>query len=44
VAMGVYVAVEYCRGGINRDQDIWLPMLQRALTACDDLDCANLWR
>lgn len=31
VAMGVYVAVEYCRGGINqRLAFVWLPMLQRA--------------
>lgn len=45
VAMGVYVATEYCRGGINeRWIDEWLAILQRALTACDDLDCAALWR
>ncbi len=45
VAMVVYIAVEFCRGGINEStQWIWLPMLQRALTACDDLDCAGLWR
>jgi hypothetical protein len=38
VPMGVYIAVEYCRGGVNeRWVDVWLPMLQRALTACDDL-------
>jgi hypothetical protein len=44
VAMVVYIAVEYCRGGINeRHIPVWLPMLQRALTACDDLDCAALW-
>lgn len=44
VAMVVYVAVEYCRGGINeRHIPVWLPMLQRALTACHDLDCAALW-
>ncbi len=44
-AMGVYVAVEYCRGGVNeRWVHTWLPMLQRALTACDDLDCRALWR
>jgi hypothetical protein len=43
--MVVYVAVEYCRGGINEPQiPVWLPMLQQALTACDDLDCAALWR
>lgn len=45
LAMGVYIAVEYCRGGINSSaQWVWLPMLQRVLTACDDLHCAELWR
>lgn len=44
VAMGVYVATEYCRGGVNeRWISAWLPMLQRALTACDDLACHALW-
>jgi hypothetical protein len=44
VAMCVYIAVEYCRGGINEaTQWVWLPMLQRALTACDDLNCRALW-
>lgn len=44
VAMGVYVATEYCRGGVNeRWIATWLPMLQRSLTACDDLDCNALW-
>lgn len=44
-AMGAYVAVEYCRGGVNmRWFDEWLTMLQRALTACDDLDCHALWQ
>lgn len=43
-AMGVYVAVEYCRGGVNeRWVSAWLPMLQRALTACDDLEAGALW-
>ncbi len=43
-AMGVYVAVEYCRGGVNERQlHYWLPKLQRALAACDDLDCQALW-
>jgi len=38
VAMCVYIATEYCRGGINEKwAHVWLPMLQRALTACDDL-------
>ena len=45
VAMGVYVATEYCRGGINeRWIHTWLAMLQRSLTACDDLDCSVLWQ
>jgi hypothetical protein len=45
VAMGVYIATEYCRGGVNeRWLHVWLPMLQRALRACDDLDCSALWR
>lgn len=44
VAMGIYVATGWCRGNFNsRGFDIWMPMLQRTLTAIDDLDCANLW-
>ncbi len=44
-AMGVYIATEYCRGGVNsRWVSVWLLMLQRALTACDDLECSLLWR
>ncbi len=44
VAMGVYIATEYCRGGVNeRWLPVWLPMLKRALTACDDLNCQSLW-
>ncbi|MEJ2212200.1 MAG: hypothetical protein P8129_24690 [Anaerolineae bacterium] len=44
VAMGVYVATEYCRGGINeRWISTWLPYLKRSLIACDDLDCYELW-
>jgi thiamine kinase-like enzyme len=44
VAMGVYIATEYCRGGINERWTYrWLPMLQNALTACDDLNCSELW-
>ena len=44
VAMGVYIATEYCRGGINeRRMPVWLPMLQRSLTVCDDLNCQELW-
>lgn len=45
VAMGVCVAVEYCRGEYHEEtQWVWLPMLQKALTACDDLQCHELWR
>jgi len=44
VAMGVYIATEYCRGGMNlSSQDYWLGMLQRTLTAVDDLDCRSMW-
>ena len=43
-AMGVYVATEWCRGGVNEKWTaIWLPMLQKSMTACDDLDCSELW-
>lgn len=44
-AMGVYIAVECCRGGINkRWQAYWWQMLRRVLTACDDLRCSEVWR
>jgi len=44
VAMGVYVATAYCRRGVNaRAMPYWMPKLKRALTACDDLDCSELW-
>jgi hypothetical protein len=44
VPMGVYIATEYCRGSVNeRWINTWLPMLQRSLTACDDLNCSELW-
>ena len=43
-AMGVYIATEYCRGGVNEPAlPYWLPRLKRALTACDDLNCSELW-
>ena len=43
-AMGVYVATEWCRGGVNEKwTSIWLPMLQKSMTACDDLGCRELW-
>ena len=42
--MGVYIATEYCRGGVNEAWvHAWLPMLQRSLTACDELQCSSLW-
>lgn len=42
--MGVYIATEYCRGGLNeRRIPVWLPYLQRSLTACNDLNCRELW-
>jgi hypothetical protein len=45
VVMGVYIAVEYCRGGINEPwTHVWLPILQRTLTAVDDLDCQSTWK
>lgn len=44
VAICVYVAIEWCRGGINHEwTHVWLPKLQRSLTACDDLNCRELW-
>jgi len=44
VAICVYVAVEYCRGGVNeRWVHVWLQMLKNTLTACDDLECKSLW-
>ncbi len=43
-AMGVYVATEYCRGGVtSRWWSFGPTMLRRVLTACDDLQCADLW-
>lgn len=45
VTMGVYIATEYCRGGVNEHWiPVWLPMLQRSLTAMDDLQCSALWQ
>jgi hypothetical protein len=44
VAICVYVAIEWCRGGINHEwKHVWLPKLQKSLTACDDLNCRQLW-
>ena len=43
-AMAVTVATEYYRGGVSARWWSFGPeMLRRALTACDDLDCAALW-
>lgn len=43
-AICVYVATEWCRGGINTEwTHIWLPKLQRSLTACDDLNGRQRW-
>jgi hypothetical protein len=43
VPMGVYVATEYCRGGVNEHFHYWMPKLRRSLTACDDLAVSELW-
>jgi hypothetical protein len=44
IPMGVYIAVEYSRGGLNRTSEhVWLPYLRRTLTACEDQDCVALW-
>jgi hypothetical protein len=43
-AMGVYIATEYCRGGINSKWiNEWLNFLKRSLTVIDDLKCHELW-
>jgi len=44
VAMCVYFATEYFRGDLTSQWvPIWLRMLRRSLTACDDLNCSELW-
>lgn len=44
VTICVFVATEYFRGGVNGPWvHVWLEMLQRALSACDDLECSMLW-
>ena len=44
VAMCVYVATEYFRGDLGSQWiPDWLLMLRRSLTACDDLECSELW-
>ncbi len=41
--MGVYIALEYSRNGVNDEKiQYWLPRLKRSLQACDDLDCLAL--
>jgi hypothetical protein len=42
-AMSVYVATEWCRGSGRQYKESWMPMLQKALTAYDDLECSKLW-
>ena len=42
--MSVYVATEWCRGSGKQYKDAWMPMLQRAMTAYDDLECSKLWK
>jgi hypothetical protein len=43
--ISVFVAVEWCRGGVQEQyKHIWLPMLQRAMTAIDDLECRAFWQ
>jgi len=44
IPMGVYIAVEYSRGGLNsKSMATWLPYLQRTLVACEDHDCQARW-
>jgi len=41
--ISVYVATEWCRGRLNPEtMPIWLPMLQKSMTAFDDLACAQI--
>lgn len=40
----IYTVTEWSRGGLNTEfHFIWMPMLQRVMTAYDDLECGNLW-
>ncbi len=43
VPLCAYVAIEFCRDGVNPARDVWMPKLRHALTAMDDLNCAELW-
>ena len=41
--INVYVAIEWSRGGVSEQTlPIWLPMLQKAMVAFDDLGCTEL--
>jgi hypothetical protein len=43
--MGIYVATEWCRGGLNTEtMPLWMLFLQNSLTAFDDLECSKLWK
>jgi hypothetical protein len=43
--ISVYVMTEWSRNALNVDaMSIWMPILQRSLTAFDDLECAQLWQ
>jgi hypothetical protein len=45
VPIGVAIAVEYCRGGLNSQWvHVWLQMRERTLIASDDLNCSALWQ
>jgi len=45
MAMNVYVAVEWCRGGVNEQwKHIWMGLLRKTMTALDDHNCYELWR
>ncbi len=42
--LGVYVATEYCRHGLNKPLYFrWYSALRRALTACEDHNITYLW-
>lgn len=44
IPIGVYIAVEYGRGGLNGPgRPVWSRYLRRTLTACDDLACTTIW-
>jgi hypothetical protein len=44
IPIAVYVGTEWCRGHYNADGfSRWMAILQRSLTAIDDLECDNLW-